>query len=248
MGYFGKPRSGKTTYLANYVRKNDRNKKLNKMLSFLPFQPFHVYDKIYSTDYIRGTYKINAYDIGMFKPQENSLILIPEGGVWFNNRLSKLIPKHCTDFFAMHGHYHCDIVWDSQSVDVDKKLRNRSERLYIVKKIGPWSVSTCIRYFIGVDNNTHDLVEGYKIPGFFGKVIDFVMGQYRILYRPNVYDYFDSWSDQCQWSVKHDKHIQPYADNGIRHTFLQKILPAVQLIGMLVAWIFALVFLYGIIF
>lgn len=243
--YFGKPRSGKTTMLANYVRRNDRNKKLNELLHY---DLFHVYDKIYSTDYIRGTIKISPYDIGAFKPEPNSLFLVPEAGVWFNNRMSRYVPKHCTDFFAVHGHYEVDIVCDSQAVDVDKKLRDRCQLCYIVNRFGPFSRSIAVRKFIGVDNNTHDLVEGYSLPGLFTKIIDFFMGHYRILYRPFVYDFFDSYSDQIDWMHKDDSYLVPYEDNGERHTFFKKMLPLLQLIALIIGWIAAMIFVLGLVF
>lgn len=236
-GFIGKPRSGKTTFIANIVRMNERHKKLNELLRF---DLFHTYDKIYSTDYIRGTIKIDPYDIGKFKPEEGSCFLIPEAGVWFNNRLYKLVPKHCQDFFAMHGHYACDIYWDSQTVNVDKRLRNNCQSLYLVNRIACFSRCVRVVYYITVDNNTHDLVEGYKIPGLFMKIIDFFWGHYKILYRPLVYDYFDSFSDQMDWLQKDDSHLEYYIDNGERHTTKQKLIPLFQLIGLLVGWLAAM--------
>lgn len=244
-GYIGKPRSGKTTFVADIVRRNDRNKKINELLHF---DLFHTYDKIYSTDYIRGTIQIDPYDIGKFKPEENSCFLIPEAGVWFNNRLFKYVPKHCQDFFAMHGHYGCDIYWDSQTVNVDKRLRNNCQSLYLVTRLACFSKCVRVVYYITVDNNTHDLVEGYKIPGLIMKIVDFFFGHYKILYRPLVYDYFDSFSDQMDWLQKDDSHLHYYKDNGERHSWIKKLLPLVQLVGFIAAWIAVMVLLLGLLF
>lgn len=243
--YFGKPRSGKTTFLAEFVRRNEKHKKWNNLLHF---DLFHVYDEIYSTDYIRGTKKIKPHDIGTFKPVENSLFLIHEAGIHFNNRSYKAIPSHVTNFMAVHGHYGVDIIAESQSVDIDKKIRDRAEMCFQVNRFGPWSRAVPILKFIGVDNDTHDLVEGYKLPGFFMNIVFFVMGKYQIIYRPFCYDLFDSYSDMINWQKADSDHLIDYPDTGERHTLWQKFMPLLQLIGMIAGWIAALIILWNFIF
>lgn len=244
-GYFGKPRSGKTSFLAQQVRSNDIKKKIN---SKLPFELFHTYDKIYSTEYIRGTYKIAPYDIGLFKPTSNSLFLIHEAGVHFNNRNHSKTPEHCLNFFAIHGHLGVDILYDSQSANVDLQLRNKSEGVFFVRKIALWSYAIRIRYDFDVDNDTHQIVEGYRKPGFFSKLLDLFVGQFKILYRPNVYDYFDSFIDTTNWLYKDDSRFQMYPDDGLRYNFIQRTLPLIKIIVLFTLWILALVFLWTLIF
>lgn len=239
VGYFGKPRHGKTTFLANYVRLNNRHRKINKVLHF---QLFHVYDYIYSTDYIRDTIQIPVYDIGLFKPPENSLFLIHEAGVYFNNRNHARTPAHCLNFFALHGHLGCDIVYDSQSANVDLQLRNKSEYVYFVRKLSHWSYATRIRYEFDVDNETHDIVEGYTKPGLLGKLLDFFFGKFKILYRPFCYDYFDSWTDNTKWLRKDDSIYEEYPDSGDRMSLIRKLLFGVKTIALLVLWVLAMVY------
>lgn len=239
VGYFGKPRHGKTTFLANYVRLNKRHKFFNRLLHF---NLFNTYDVIYSTEYVRGTVQIPVYDIGLFKPAENSLFLIHEAGVWFNNRNHSTTPKHCLNFFAQHGHLGCDIVYDSQSANVDLQLRNKSECIYFVRKISHFSYAIRIRYDFDVDNEKHDIVEGYTKPGLIGKLLDLFMNQFKILYRPLCYDYFDSWVDTTNWLYKDDERYDEYPDNGIRMNIFQKILPLVKTVGLILLWITAMVY------
>ena len=162
-GYFGMPRSGKTTCLARYLKKNFY--KYNHV--YISGEVFQNFD----SDFV--TY-IHPYEIGAFRPEDNSLFVICEAGTYFNNRLINKIPTYCTDFFALHGHYHCDILWDSQSVDVDKKLRDRTNRLFLVhKSLLPWfSHVVRIRHDVGVNPETQDLAETYSIPnGIFKKLL-----------------------------------------------------------------------------
>lgn len=200
IGYFGKPRSGKSTVLASYAAKNNLRQSVNNLLGRLRFPKFirlRCYDCIYSTEMIKGTLRIAPYDIGLFDPGPNSLIILGEAGTYFNNRLSSKIPSYCTDFFALHGHYGCTIIWDSQSVDVDKKLRNRTEYLYHIRKgrILPFlTFQRRIWYDLTVDNDSKDLVEGYSISSGLLKPLHYLIGVNKILFRPLYYRYFDSYN------------------------------------------------------
>ena len=200
IGYIGKPRSGKTTALARYVFSNMLRVKFNSFLDRIHFPKrfrFFTYSAIYSTEYMKGTIKIRHYDVGLFDPSERSLIILGEAGTYFNNRLSSKIPSWCTDFFALHGHYGCDIVWDSQTVDVDKKLRNRTALLYHVRKgnlFRSLSFARRIWYDVTVDNNSHDLVEGYSISAGLMKPIHYLLRVNQIIIRPLYYRVFDSYN------------------------------------------------------
>lgn len=192
IGYIGKPRSGKTTALAYMVAKDLVKQKINNLVHF-PL--LRTYSAIYSTEYIEGTIHIEPFDVGAFEPPDNALFIIGEAGVSFNNRNSKMIPEHCTAFFALHGHYKATIVWDSQTVDVDKKLRNRTHYLYYVTK-GLFGMSYLkrIQYGVTVDNESHDLVEGYQIDRGIMKVIGYICGWNKILWRRWFYRLFDSFA------------------------------------------------------
>lgn len=169
IGFFGRQRSGKTTFLANYVRINDRKKKINSFLRsklHLKKDLFKTYTKIYSTDYIRGCVSIRPKDVGAFIPERGSLFLLPDAGTYFNNRLSKSIPPYTVSFFSDSSHLGVDIIWDSQTVNVDKVLRDRSWFLYIVKKFDQISYTQLISFKIDVNKETKQIEDAY-IKHFF---------------------------------------------------------------------------------
>lgn len=194
--FFGKIGSGKTSFLAEAVRKNEKKKKLLKKLPFLRFLTGDPYDHIFSNELIKGTEPLHTANIGLFQPEGKCLFLIDEAGVFFNSRRFKSMPQYTTDFFAMSRHYDSDIILTSQTVDVDKSLRNRAARLYDVRK-GLFGRSTArlIRYQIGVDEVTHDLVEGYYL---FPKIVYFLLpsffGLKLKINRRKVYKFFDTKS------------------------------------------------------
>lgn len=238
IGYYGKPRSGKGTFGAYIVAQNDIKKKLNRIFRLrLP-----VYSVIYSCEYMRGCVKVLPYDIGTFEPPEGALFLIQEAGVHFNNRIHAKIPTHCTEFFAKHGHYKCDIIWDSQDVDVDKKLRNRTHILYEVHKFLHWSYRKVIRSKIGVDEQSHDIVNAYYLSSGFLAIFDWLARQNLVIYRPFYYDRFDSFCKDMRFH--HAAPTELYPDDGHRDSFFKKIRPAFEVafyaVGLILALILAL--------
>lgn len=216
-GYFGLPRSGKTTALARYIQLKS-HKYSHIFVSGERIDPECFDDHSFIT-------QIHPYEIGSFRPPKGSLFVVCEAGTYFNNRSFANIPSYCTDFFALHGHYSgseeltntdywhkcyttgddpvvvsgdCDLIWDSQSVDVDKKLRDRTNNLWIVKKsfIRRFSHLTYVAHSIGVNPETQDIQEVYTVPDTLLKKITWLVSFRSIwIYRPLYYGIFDTHSD-----------------------------------------------------
>lgn len=218
VGTFGRPGSGKTTWLASIVVKNDQRIKFNSILDKLHFPKifrFRVYDQIYSTEPIKGCYIITPQDLGLFKPFPNSAILLSEAGCDFSNRMFKSIPKYSTDFVAQHRHYSCDIYFESQAVDLDKKIRDRVAYLYIIRKsmIFP-DVSWMQRvgYDVDVDEQTHDLVEAYSIAKGLLKVVSYLVGRSKLFYRRPYYKAFDTHYQGLKFQRPTGDYTRRYGD------------------------------------
>lgn len=202
IGVFGKPRSGKTTFLAMYLSKV----LTRQAFAYVPVigrfvrKSKYFYDIVYSTQEMKGTVLIKPYDVGAFEPIEGkrSLFIIHEAGCDFNNRSFKSIPSYCTDFFAQHGHYNVDIIYDSQTVDIDKKLRNRTAYFYVVSKcpLRRWrSCVTRVKYWIGVNNEAKDLDECYSEPeGLLERFLARLTRQRYTFRRRPYYKFFDSYN------------------------------------------------------
>ncbi len=202
---FGLPRSGKTTYLARYIKK-------------YAYKYNHIYisgetldtDR-FDDDFI--TY-LHPYEVGTFEPIHGSLFVMCEAGTYYNNRLFASIPTHVTDFFAGHGHYECDIIMDSQSVDVDLKARQRADRLYVcVKSRWPFGLFattvTEIRHKLGVRPDSEDLADTYHIPQtFLQRLVARVTFRTVWMIRPFYYGIFDTHSDM----LFHGNRILPKLD------------------------------------
>lgn len=218
IGVFGKPRSGKTTFLAKKLYSVLLARKFAES-RFVVFRWFgkrskNYYDYVYSTSPMLGTLLIDPYDIGRVEPLQGkrTLYIIHEAGVCFNNRNSRSVPDWCTNFFALHGHYNTDIIYDSQTVDIDKKLRNRTQCFYVVTKCpirrGRSRVSR-VKYWIGVNQQAQKLDECYTEPmGFWQWFLAVVTRQRYTFRRRKYYKLFDSYSRELDFT-KQECRIMP---------------------------------------
>lgn len=111
----GKPGSGKSTLLCKLALKYSKRGW-----------------KVFSTEHTPGTYYISPDWIGFFQIPPDSVLLIDEIGMLYDNRKFKTFPEPVRDFFKLHRHYKVKIFMFSQSFDVDKKIRDITDDMYIL--------------------------------------------------------------------------------------------------------------------
>ena len=112
----------------------------------------------------------------------------------------------------MHRHNGCDILLISQITDFEKAYRARAEVMFIAKKIGPVTWYHRIPYKIDVDEEKHDIVEGYfKMSPFLDlfeslmslkkkhRYSKFPFTRSHFIWRPSWYKYFDSYVDDYDY-------------------------------------------------
>lgn len=111
---FGKKGSGKTTFLAKksyqYLKKG---------------RP------VYTTDYIPGTIHFDVDQIGYITFPENAVLMIDEVGMIWDNRNFKTFKPEVRDYFKYQRHEKHTIYLFSQTFDVDVKLRNLTDAMYL---------------------------------------------------------------------------------------------------------------------
>jgi len=192
---YGKPGCGKTTLLAYYAVRNEFFNQISARVPFLK-RLLKPYDHVFCTDpSVQFTEPIKYHSIGFCKPAENSLYLLDEIGIGFNNRNWSKFTDYQKHFFALHRHLRIDVVACSQTVDVDISIRHRASRLFELHKFGPWSVIVPIRYKIGVNNDTHEIDEVYSSPHGLGLVLAFLLHKVKFLPRWKFYKYFNTLYD-----------------------------------------------------
>lgn len=119
---FGKKGSGKTT-----------------LLTKLAIQHIKKGWTVYSTIDIPGTIKFNVNDIGYKVFPENSVILIDEVGMIWDNRDFKSFKPQVRDYFKFQRQYKNKVYLFSQTFDIDLKLRNLTDEMYLL--------TNCLRVF-----------------------------------------------------------------------------------------------------
>lgn len=185
--YFGSPGSGKSTLAARLVYKNYNSKKNDK------------YDVVYTNFACKGASRFDSSDFAIFRPLENSLVIIDEAGIDFNNRKFKDLKQSMIEFFKLHRHYAIDIIFLSQSwEDVDITIRRLADELIYIKKIGPFTRLREVRKFVTCDKDTRQIVEGYEFLPIWYLLFLFPPFRFKspvkFFFRPPYYHMFDSYS------------------------------------------------------
>lgn len=155
---FGKKGSGKSTFLAKkavqYMRKG-----------------FTVYTNMPDMC-IQGVRCIDVNDLGDFVPESHSLLLCDEVGMIWDNRNFKNFKPSVRDFFKLQRHYKVVCYLASQSFDIDKKLRDLTDGMFLVVNIfGMFSIAKRIYKSITLTESTSEaesrIAENLKFSPFW---------------------------------------------------------------------------------
>lgn len=114
---FGKKGSGKSTYLVKLARKYMKRGWL-------------IYTNMEEL-FIPGVRHFNIQHLGDFVPEAHSLLLLDEVGMIWDNRDYKTFKPQVRDFFKLQRHYHVLVYMASQTFDVDKKLRDLCDGMFL---------------------------------------------------------------------------------------------------------------------
>lgn len=152
---------------------------------------------VYSNSDIPGCYQFDIKDFGLVMFPENSLILIDEVNLIWDNRDFKSFPKHVAKYFRLQRQYKHTVYLFSQTFDTDKKIRDLCDHLYLVQNfMNCFSVARRVTKHITIvhaDKSAQGeskIVDDYKIDpliaAFFGGI--------RITYIPKYAKYFKSFN------------------------------------------------------
>lgn len=184
---FGVPRVGKNTMLTMIAQRELKKMKFGKS----------KYKNIYTDFYCEGCKQFKFSDFNDFKAYD-SLFLSEEMGLDADNRDYKSFPKGARDWFVLHGHFGCDIIYATQDYsNVDKKIRQLTEELwYLRKSCVPFfcQITSAERIFrtIAINETTSELVMGYR----FATLLERLFTKCRKLcLRPLYYSKFDSFGE-----------------------------------------------------
>ena len=165
--YFGVPGAGKTTWAAH-----------------LAHDAFKQQRPVFSNCLIKGAFKYDKSDLGV-NLIENSLIIVDEAGLEFDNRKMSMSDDEIY-FFKYHRHYQNDVVFLSQGLDVDIKIRKLAQRIFLlVPSIFPGFI--CRREIsrkVGIDDNGQ-IIDKYAFKPFLA-------GGFSWIFAPRFRKYFNT--------------------------------------------------------
>ena len=119
---FGKKGAGKSTLMVSQMLKDLKH-------------GWHVYTDIQDCN-IPGVRIIKSSDLSSFVPEPNSAVYLDEVGIAFDNRSYKTFDNGLRDFFKLQRKYKCKVIMNSQSFDVDKKIRDVTDSMILQTAIG----------------------------------------------------------------------------------------------------------------
>lgn len=185
--FFGVPGCGKTTLLTKFAQKEIKRIKSGRS----------VYKHIYTNFYCSGAEQINFEDLATFKITD-SLILLDELAMDADNRKFKSFPDSIRDFFILHRHLGCDIIYATQSYEmVDLKIRQLTAQLWYMQKsvipfLNLFTSAKRVYRTIAINEHTSELTLGYR---FCNMLEAFFTSNYKFVFRPFYYKYFDSFDE-----------------------------------------------------
>lgn len=90
---------------------------------------------VYCTERLDGCYFIDYNDIGFKNIPPRSVLLIDEAGMVWDNRNFKNFKTEVRDWFKLQRHYKVKVILFSQTFDIDKKLRDLTDDMYLCANI-----------------------------------------------------------------------------------------------------------------
>lgn len=87
---------------------------------------------VFCTERLDGCVHIDYKDIGFKSIPANSLLLVDEVGMIWDNRNFKDFKPEVRDWFKLQRHYKVKVVLFSQTFDIDKKLRDLTDEMFLV--------------------------------------------------------------------------------------------------------------------
>lgn len=195
--YFGSPGSGKTTMAVRKIKQQGRRYAAT-------FANFGC--KCATVD------DVSLVGLGSWTFPPHSLIEIDEAGIEYNNRKFKTLSQDTIKWFKLHRHYQCDVdVWSQSWDDMDVTLRRLADRLYYIKKLGPFTLIRRVYKRVTVDKQTEQIIDGYKMvhilylllkPLYYASYFLFGLGfflrlilpfdEIKLVWRRPYYKYFDT--------------------------------------------------------
>ncbi len=156
---------------------------------------------------IPGVRVVSLSDLALFRPEPNSVLFLDEVGVTMDNRQYKTFPPGLRDFFKYARKMKVKIFINSQSYDVDKKVRDCVDSMIL---------QTCLFGFLSLSRPIEKRVTLTEPVGDSeSKITDKLefssIFSWRVYFMPKYFKYFDSCSMPSRDFVKYHEIELPTA-------------------------------------
>lgn len=145
---------------------------------------------------------ITADDLADHWPVEDSAIFLDEAGLLFDNRNFKTFKKGHTEFFKLQRKCRCVVWLNSQSFDIDKKIRDVTDNMFLQTRFLVWTICRPISRTITLTepdgDNESRVADKLKFRSIFSWKWTFIpryvkyFDSFELPYRPYLYDMKES--------------------------------------------------------
>ena len=177
---FGKKGCGKTTTLTKLALKYRKQGR-----------------EVYCTEKLAvdGVHLISPSIIGYVCFPEESVILIDEVGMVWDNRNFKAFKTEVRDYFKLQRHYRNTVYMFSQTFDIDKKLRDLTDEMWLlVNMFRVFSYGKKISKRIVLNASTADAPSSIAENLEFDPLLFFALGSRMFTFIPKYVNKYDSYS------------------------------------------------------
>lgn len=173
---FGKKGAGKSTYM---IREMIRHQKAG----------WTVYTDVPGC-LVPGVRLINAKDLAFFAPPPNSVLFLDEVGISFDNRHWKEFGDGLRDFWKFMRKYRVKCYMNSQSYDVDAKIRSVVDSMVLMT-----SIADCIAVCRPIRKSVTLTEPSAEKESRIAERLEFMnIFRWSFMWMPKYYKYFDSFS------------------------------------------------------
>lgn len=149
---------------------------------------------VYCTTKLPCTYYVPVELVGKVEFKPNSVLFIDEVGMIWDNRNFKNFDTETRDWFKLQRHRKVKVYLFSQSFDIDKKIRDLVDEMYLLNKcFRVFSIAKRISRTITItkatDTNGSQLADQLQ----FDSILWFWCGSRKLTFIPRYVKYFDSY-------------------------------------------------------
>lgn len=139
---------------------------------------------------VPGARIIKALDLAYFVPEPHSCLFLEEVGITFDNRNFKTFHEGLRDFMKFQRKYKCKCYMNSQSYDVDKKIRDVVDGMVLMTSIAD-CIAVCrpIRKSVTLTEPSAEKESRIAEKLMFASIFS-----WSFMWMPRYHEYFDSFS------------------------------------------------------